>query len=226
METVCNQENTREDFPVTMGVNAFRGFMNEFMNLTRVESEKDKPGRKRKKDKDKDKKRRGDELIRHGGHIFMLTIINIPTACEVCSSFFMWPIERGLVCQSKPFCIVCTLHKSVDCFSLNLLLLIVFLDCKLTCHKKCYVKVSVDCGKEALGGGAADGLITAHKIFGTPLHQLVTGDIKVPIVVDRLITTIEMYGLYTEGIYRKSGVSGCIYPLDLKAEYLIRLILM
>lgn len=101
-----------------------------------------------------------------------------------------------------------------------------FSDCKLTCHKKCYVKVSVDCGKEALGGGAADGLITAHKIFGTPLHQLVTGDIKVPIVVDRLITTIEMYGLYTEGIYRKSGVSFCTVLFELKFENLITFILM
>ncbi len=103
METVCKQENTPEDFPVTMGVNAFRGFMNEFMN--RSVSEKEKPGRKRKKEKEKDKKRRGDDPIRHGGHLFMLTIINIPTACEVCSSFFMWPIERGLVCQSTYFLI-------------------------------------------------------------------------------------------------------------------------
>jgi len=99
MQTVCTQEQTHQDFPVTMGVNAFRGFMNEFMSMTRVEGEKDKPGRKRKKDKDK--KRRADEPIRHGGHIFVLTIINIPTACEICTSFFMWPIERGLVCQSK-----------------------------------------------------------------------------------------------------------------------------
>ncbi|KAJ1522409.1 hypothetical protein ONE63_002697 [Megalurothrips usitatus] len=187
METVCNQENTREDFPVTMGVNAFRGFMNEFMNRSRVESEKEKPGRKRKKDKEKDKKRRGDEPIRHGGHIFMLTIINIPTACEVCSSFFMWPIERGLVCQN----------------------------CKLTCHKKCYLKVCSDCGKEAMG---SDGTMSAHKIFGMPLHQLVTGDIKVPIVVDRLITTIEMYGLYTEGIYRKSGVASKVRELKSRLE--------
>ncbi|KAK3911746.1 Unconventional myosin-IXa [Frankliniella fusca] len=186
METVCNQENSREDFPVTMGVNAFRGFMNEFMN--RSISEKEKPGRKRKKEKDKDKKRRGDEPIRHGGHIFMLTIINIPTACEVCSSFFMWPIERGLVCQN----------------------------CKLTCHKKCYLKVSSDCGKEAMGS-STDG-VCAHKIFGTPLHQLVSGDIKVPIVVDRLITTIEMYGLYTEGIYRKSGVTSKVRELKARLE--------
>lgn len=46
-----------------------------------------------------------------------------------------------------------------------------------------------------------------HHVFGVPLHQLATGDGPIPIVVDRLITTIEMYGLYTEGIYRKSGVS-------------------
>lgn len=58
-----------------------------------------------------------------------------------------------------------------------------------------------------MGSGTSDG---SHKVFGMPLHQLVVGDIKVPIVVDRLITTIEMYGLYTEGIYRKSGVRTCL----------------
>lgn len=94
METVCYKENTKEDFPVTMGVNAFRGFMNEFMAQNRLE---EKPKTKRKKDK----KRKIDEVILHFGHMFQLTIINIPTACEICTSFFMWPIERGLVCQSK-----------------------------------------------------------------------------------------------------------------------------
>lgn len=38
---------------------------------------------------------------------------------------------------------------------------------------------------------------------------------KVPLVVERLITTIEMYGLYTEGIYRKSGVSNFILYFNL-----------
>lgn len=97
METVCKQENTSEDFPVTMGVNAFRGFMNEFMVLVKNES-LDKQSKSKRK---KEKKRKQEELIRHGNHLFQLTIINIPTACEVCSSFFMWPIERGLVCQSE-----------------------------------------------------------------------------------------------------------------------------
>lgn len=97
METVCKQENTREDFPVTMGVNAFRGFMNEFMTLVKTEA----PDKQSKSKRKKEKKRKQEEPIRHGSHMFQLTIINIPTACEVCTSFFMWPIERGLVCQSK-----------------------------------------------------------------------------------------------------------------------------
>lgn len=46
-------------------------------------------------------KRKTDEVISHVGHHFVLTIINIPTACEICTSFFMWPLERGLVCQSQ-----------------------------------------------------------------------------------------------------------------------------
>lgn len=95
MQTVCHQQRTGEDFAVTMGVNAFRGFMNEFMNLTHLEEKPNKAKRK------KEKKRKIEDAITYAGHTFLLTIINIPTACEICTSFFMWPIERGLVCQSK-----------------------------------------------------------------------------------------------------------------------------
>lgn len=177
METVCHQEQKEEDFPVTMGVNAFRGFMNEFMT-SRTESEK--PSKTKRK---KEKKRKIEDPIVFKGHNFVLTIINIPTACEICSSFFMWPIERGLVCQS----------------------------CKLTCHKKCYSKVTVDCGKDT---HAHD----SRKVFGVPLGSLVTSECKIPVVLDRLITTIEMHGLYTEGIYRKSGVSSKVRELKAKME--------
>ncbi|KAK2583519.1 hypothetical protein KPH14_009475 [Odynerus spinipes] len=181
METVCKQENTSEDFPVTMGVNAFRGFMNEFMTLVKTEALEKQSKSKRKKEK----KRKQEEPIRHGNHMFQLTIINIPTACEVCTSFFMWPIERGLVCQN----------------------------CKLTCHKKCYTKASPECGKEA-------SMLEANprRVFGVPLYKLDCGDGKVPLVVDRLITTIEMHGLYTEGIYRKSGVSSKVRELKVKMD--------
>ncbi|XP_071643417.1 unconventional myosin-IXb isoform X2 [Temnothorax longispinosus] len=181
METVCKQENTREDFPVTMGVNAFRGFMNEFMAMVKTEALEKQSKSKRKKEK----KRKQEEPIRHGSHMFQLTIINIPTACEVCTSFFMWPIERGLVCQN----------------------------CKLTCHKKCYMKASAECGKD---GSLSE--MNSRKVFGVPLYKLDCGDGKVPLVVDRLITTIEMHGLYTEGIYRKSGVSSKVRELKMKMD--------
>ncbi|XP_043257794.1 unconventional myosin-IXAa-like isoform X1 [Colletes gigas] len=181
METVCKQENTREDFPVTMGVNAFRGFMNEFMTLVKTEA----PEKQSKSKRKKEKKRKQEEPTRHGNHMFQLTIINIPTVCEVCSSFFMWPIERGLVCQN----------------------------CKLTCHKKCYMKASSECGKEASLHET-----NSRNVFGVPLYKLDCGDGKVPLVVDRLITTIEMHGLYTEGIYRKSGVSSKVKELKLKMD--------
>lgn len=69
--------------------------MNEYMN-SRVEA--DKPSKTKRKKK---KKHKVEEFISHEGHQFQLNIINIPTACEVCSSFFLWPIERSLVCRSK-----------------------------------------------------------------------------------------------------------------------------
>lgn len=58
IETACGKT---DDFPKTMGVNAFRGFMNEFMNSRETE----KPKTKRKKDK----KRKSDELIPFNGEI-------------------------------------------------------------------------------------------------------------------------------------------------------------
>lgn len=177
METVCQREQTAtemKDFPVTMGVNAFRGFMNEFMTSKALE----KPSKSKRK---KEKKRKL-EMYKFNGHTFLLTIINIPTACEICSSFFMWPVERGLVCQS----------------------------CKLTCHKKCYTKAS-PCLKESGQG-------ELRKVFGVSLVTLVTEENKIPLVIERLLSTIELYGLYTEGIYRKSGVSSKIKELKHKMD--------
>lgn len=179
METVCQREQKDNDFPVTMGVNAFRGFMDEFMT-SRIEAEK--PSKTKRK---KEKKRKSDDTIKYLGHTFLLTIINIPTACEICSSFFMWPIERGLVCQS----------------------------CKLTCHKKCYMKVA-PCLKDGnLAGDRGD----THRLFGVPLTALIE-DCNIPYTIERLLATIEMNGLYTEGLYRKSGVSSKVKELKGKME--------
>lgn len=178
METVCQREMKDKDFPVTMGVNAFRGFMDEFMSSR---SEADKPSKAKRK---KEKKRKGEDTILYGGHTFLSTIINIPTACEICNSFFMWPIERGLVCQS----------------------------CRLTCHKKCHKRTTSNCTKETTASGES------RKVFGVPLATLLTEDTKVPVVIEKLLTTIEMCYIYTEGIYRKSGVSSKIRELKVKME--------
>lgn len=102
METVRQHQHVKDDFPTTMGVNAFRGFLNEFMNKSQREHEKP-----RKTKRKKEKKRKVDEPVKFAGHNFVLTIINIPTFCEICSSFFMWPIEKGLVCQSKGLELFC-----------------------------------------------------------------------------------------------------------------------
>lgn len=56
------------------------------------------------------------------------------------------------------------------------------------------------------------------QVFGAPLARLAVGECKIPVVVDRLITTIEMYGLYTEGLYRKSGVSSKVRELRTRIE--------
>jgi hypothetical protein len=61
IETACG---STDDFPKTMGVNAFRGFMNEFMNSRETE----KPKAKRKKEK----KRKAEEQIHYNGEILNL----------------------------------------------------------------------------------------------------------------------------------------------------------
>lgn len=174
MQSVCYQENTSQTFPVIMGVNAFRGFLDEFRNLYRNEEKVKSKGKKRKRKK--------TELAEYLGHKFMAVVINIPTACEICSSF-MWLMEKGLVCQG----------------------------CKLTCHKKCYTKVNIYCKN----------CLTQHekRVFGAPLDYLVSSEIRIPVVVERLITMIELKGLYIEGIYRKSGIASKVRKLkDLMEE--------
>lgn len=63
METCCGR---KDDFPLTMGVNAFRGFLNEFMNSRETE----KPKAKRKKEK----KRKIDEHTNYNGKFACITL--------------------------------------------------------------------------------------------------------------------------------------------------------
>lgn len=171
-------------------------------------TEKSQRGRERET---KRAKAQDDGSLRYMGHEFttLNSVITIPTACEVCSSF-TWLKEKGLVCQS----------------------------CKLTCHKKCYTRVTTECSASSStpsatsGSGGANS--TSHTIsiagpsnqatessgglFGVTLDKLMAAasggsQQRLPPIIERLISTIELVGLYTEGLYRKSGVSSRVQQL-------------
>uniref|UniRef100_UPI00358F878E unconventional myosin-IXa isoform X3 n=1 Tax=Myxine glutinosa TaxID=7769 RepID=UPI00358F878E len=112
------------------------------------------------------------------GHQFKSTQFNIPSFCEECGTR-IWMMEGGYVCKL----------------------------CKLTCHKKCYLQTTKRCPKyynSNRKGGAGDG---SGKQFAVELSQLVGSDRAVPLLLEKLLNHVEMHGLYTEGIYRKSGAN-------------------
>nr|XP_034972859.1 unconventional myosin-IXb isoform X6 [Zootoca vivipara] len=74
--------------------------------------------------------------------------------------------------------------------------------CKLTCHKKCLCKIQSGCMSSAAKKGDHD-LEPRH--FGVGVGTLTSEKNSVPVVMEKLLEYVEMHGLYTEGIYRKSG---------------------
>ncbi|XP_028640646.1 unconventional myosin-IXb isoform X13 [Grammomys surdaster] len=76
--------------------------------------------------------------------------------------------------------------------------------CKMTCHKKCVHKIQSYCsytGRRKSELGAEPG----H--FGVCVNSLTSDKASVPIVLEKLLEHVEMHGLYTEGLYRKSGAA-------------------
>ena len=55
--------------------------------------------------------------------------------------------------------------------------------------------------------------IAGTKVFGVPLPSLMSENDKVPAFLENLIMSIELHGIYTEGIYRKSGSANKIKKL-------------
>ncbi|XP_016365559.1 unconventional myosin-IXb-like [Sinocyclocheilus rhinocerous] len=76
--------------------------------------------------------------------------------------------------------------------------------CKMVCHKKCLSKITVNCTGHC--DRKKEGEQTLH--FGVPICALVRTADSVPFVMEKMLVHVEMNGLYTEGIYRKSG-SAC-----------------
>lgn len=51
------------------------------------------------------------------------------------------------------------------------------------------------------------------KVYGVPLASLVSDERKIPVIVERLIVAIETHGMYTIGVYRKSGANAKVKQL-------------
>ncbi|XP_052795146.1 unconventional myosin-IXAa-like isoform X4 [Mya arenaria] len=178
MEATCAEEQVTIDFPVTLCINAFRGYLDEFRKSANTRKKEAKHKKKQKREKAKKDK----DVIDHQGHRFLQGQFGIPTFCEMCSNI-IWSLEKGYVCQV----------------------------CKSTCHKKCMYKLLSICR----GSDISDQRIVGTKVFGVPLHRMVGPDDKTPVFMDRIIVLIETHGIYTEGIYRKSGSAAKIKALKM-----------
>ncbi|XP_069013900.1 unconventional myosin-IXb isoform X2 [Embiotoca jacksoni] len=77
--------------------------------------------------------------------------------------------------------------------------------CKLICHKKCLDKIITDCSTRC---ARQDNSVPGSLHFGVQVCVLTSKANPVPKVVELLLMHVELNGLYTEGIYRKSG-SAC-----------------
>ncbi|XP_019742218.1 unconventional myosin-IXAa isoform X4 [Hippocampus comes] len=78
--------------------------------------------------------------------------------------------------------------------------------CRYACHRKCCQKTTTKCSKKF------DPELSPRQ-FGVEVLRLTNDERTVPLVVEKLINYIEMHGLYTEGIYRKSGSTNKIREL-------------
>ncbi|XP_006877195.1 PREDICTED: unconventional myosin-IXb [Chrysochloris asiatica] len=76
--------------------------------------------------------------------------------------------------------------------------------CKMTCHKKCVHKIQTYCSYTC-GQKVEPGAEPGH--FGVCVDSLTSDKASVPIVLEKLLEHVEMHGLYTEGLYRKSGTA-------------------
>ncbi|XP_068593676.1 unconventional myosin-IXb isoform X2 [Cebidichthys violaceus] len=74
--------------------------------------------------------------------------------------------------------------------------------CKLICHKKCLSNIITNCSTRR---ARQDDSVPGSLHFGVQVCVLTSKANPVPKVVELLLMHVELNGLYTEGIYRKSG---------------------
>uniref|UniRef100_A0A3P8RR82 Myosin IXB n=1 Tax=Amphiprion percula TaxID=161767 RepID=A0A3P8RR82_AMPPE len=87
--------------------------------------------------------------------------------------------------------------------------------CKMVCHKKCICKIVTDCS--TFCAKKSDEEFTGQH-FGVRVCHLVNDKNPVPMVLEMMLEHVEMHGLYTEGIYRKSGSANRMKELHQRLE--------
>uniref|UniRef100_A0A8D0D3I6 Myosin IXA n=1 Tax=Sander lucioperca TaxID=283035 RepID=A0A8D0D3I6_SANLU len=163
-KTMRQEQRDWRESPVTVWVNTFKVFLDEFM--TEYKPLDSTPSKVKTRNSLPENRILEDE---HNGHIFKSTQYSIPTYCEYCSSL-IWMMDRACVCKCE-----CALF------------------CVCVCEQ-------------------FDPELSSRQ-FGVEVSRLTNDERTVPLVVEKLINYIEMHGLYTEGIYRKSGSTNKIKEL-------------
>ncbi|TNN89306.1 Unconventional myosin-IXb [Liparis tanakae] len=87
--------------------------------------------------------------------------------------------------------------------------------CKMVCHKKCLCKIVTDCSTFCVKKSDEE---SGGLHFGVRVCHLVNDKNPVPIVLEMMLEHVEMHGLYTEGIYRKSGSANRMKELHQRLE--------
>ncbi|XP_029355227.1 unconventional myosin-IXb isoform X3 [Echeneis naucrates] len=87
--------------------------------------------------------------------------------------------------------------------------------CKMVCHKKCICKIVTDCSTFCAKKSDEE---PSGLHFGVYVCHLVSDKNPVPMVLEMMLEHVEMHGLYTEGIYRKSGSANRMKELHQRLE--------
>ncbi|XP_077572676.1 unconventional myosin-IXb isoform X2 [Stigmatopora nigra] len=87
--------------------------------------------------------------------------------------------------------------------------------CKMVCHKKCLSKITTDCATYCAKKSDEE---CGDQHFGVRVGHLVSEKNPVPVVLEMMLEHVEMHGLYTEGIYRKSGSANRMKELHQRLE--------
>uniref|UniRef100_A0A4W3H7A6 Myosin IXB n=1 Tax=Callorhinchus milii TaxID=7868 RepID=A0A4W3H7A6_CALMI len=87
--------------------------------------------------------------------------------------------------------------------------------CNMTCHKKCLPKIQYPCSSTCTRKNNPN---ATSQHFGVSVCDLTNEQQLVPLLMEILLEYVEMHGLYTEGIYRKSGAANKMKELRQKLE--------